>query len=742
MLLMSLTLMAKFVNPAQAVQVAQNWMTFWQRGATPELAELQSYESGQISTLDLFAQTEEPELYLLYFADGSYAVVPADDNLRPVLAYSTQPLQDKNDMPPAFLLWLKYYASDVRYAREHQYIHPENPGLFAAITSNNFSQITREREVSPLIKTNWNQDYPYNELCPADPSGPGGRVYAGCVATAMAQLMKYWNAPITGEGAHSYYANGYGYQSVNFGQTTYLWDEMPNSASLSTLPVATLIYHAAVSVDMGFSPTGSGSNGMRAQAALQDYFQYPDASYVQKYNYSATNWENLLKAQLDNGVPMYYSGMDTDAGHAWNLDGYQGSNYFHFNFGWSGAYNGYYYLNSITPGANNFNASQSAIINAIPENYTITKPRIQVLAENAMAGHAFELKLTTYPILSSWNVTNFSLSLFYEPNLVQFQDAQLNGTIAEAGELFVDSSEPGYVHLAWNGENPLFGAGDLIKFIFQAIEPGNPFFSPVDMAFNAQILQNVEALIMEIEAPVSELSESTISLSNAMHIPYNELATMNMSTSYLPPSWNVNHYEFVLNYDPVLIEFQDCINAATLSEHADNLQSTLIEPGVTQVVYDSAETLTGFDSLLLKIRFRAIGNISSPLPTQVTISDFYYNTTPIPNTSGGIILLAPSTATEDDFPTALMSLRNYPNPFNPTTNIELYIPKSGLVDVAIYNLKGQKIATLHHGQLAPGEHKFVWQGKDDKGQDSGSGIYLLKINANGESLSRKLSLIK
>jgi hypothetical protein len=744
MLLLSVSLMAEFIAPAQAVQVAQNWMSYWQKDSRAELAELHAYSEEHIASIDPhqeFSRTDLPELYLIYFQDDSYAVVPADDNLRPVLAYSSRPLSDKSDMPPAFKLWLKYYAEDVRYAREQRFIHPENPELFVQVASNQFSFVEREREVSPLLKTNWNQDFPYNELCPEDADGPGGRVYAGCVATAMAQMMKYWNAPITGVGSHTYYANGYGYQSADFGATTYLWDEMPNSVGPSNIPVATLIYHAAVSVDMGFSPSGSGSNGMRAQAALQDHFRYPDANYVQRNYYSATNWENLLKAQLDNGVPMYYSGMDTDAGHAWNLDGYQGSNYFHFNFGWGGSYNGYYYLNSITPGSNNFNSSQAAIIDAIPQGYTVSQPRIQILAQNALAGDPFELKLNTYPVLSSWNVTSCTLSLFYEPSLVQYLDASISGTIAQNGDLFVDSSEPGYLHVAWTGDDALFGGGDLIKFNFQAIEPGNPYFGTVDMAYNAQILENVEPLIVEIAAPVANLAESTIGLSNAMHIPYNELATMNMSSSYLPPSWNVTHYEFILNYDPTLVEFHDVISTETISADAD-IQTTLIEPGVTHVVCDSDDVLTGFDSLLLKIRLRAIGNSGSAQPAYVTISDFYYNSTAIPNTSGGIIVLTPSTSAEEDFPAAIMTLRNYPNPFNPSTNIELFVPNPAVIDAGIYNLKGQRIATLHQGLLNSGDHRFVWHGKDDQGRDVSSGIYLLTVNGNGKNLRKKISLIK
>ncbi|MDD2331728.1 MAG: C10 family peptidase, partial [Candidatus Cloacimonetes bacterium] len=306
MMVLCLPVFAEFVQPEQAIRVAANWLNHWQREqiSSPNFSEIHSYNLGTVSRIESGRKYNEalnplPELYLVYFGDGGYAVVPGDDNLRPVLVYSHTGLADKSDFPPAFKMWLSFYAGDVRYARDSQVFIAENRALWQDVERGTMNYFPREREVGELLSTNWNQGWPYNELCPLDSEGPGGRVYAGCVATAMAQVMKYWNKPVTGQGSNSYYAVGYGYQSANFGATTYLWDEMPNSISSSNLPIATLLYHCAVSVNMSFAPDGSGSNGMLARAAMQNNFRYPNASYVQKQNYNTTNWENLLKAQLD-----------------------------------------------------------------------------------------------------------------------------------------------------------------------------------------------------------------------------------------------------------------------------------------------------------------------------------------------------------------------------------------------------------------------------------------------------------
>ena len=88
------------------------------------------------------------------------------------------------------------------------------------------------REDEFLVQTTWNQNYPYNYFCPEGDGGPGGHCYAGCVATAAAQLMKYWNHPLQGQGSHTYYPEDhpeYGPLTANFGETTYDWDNMPNS---------------------------------------------------------------------------------------------------------------------------------------------------------------------------------------------------------------------------------------------------------------------------------------------------------------------------------------------------------------------------------------------------------------------------------------------------------------------------------------------------------------------------------
>ena len=96
----------------------------------------------------------------------------------------------------------------------------------------------------------------WNDHCPEDNQGPGGNAYAGCVATAAAMVMKYWNHPEYGENSHAYYHNDYGLVSADF-NTFYNWDDMDNNSP--TESSRKLLFHVGVSVEMHYGPSGSGA---------------------------------------------------------------------------------------------------------------------------------------------------------------------------------------------------------------------------------------------------------------------------------------------------------------------------------------------------------------------------------------------------------------------------------------------------------------------------------------------------
>ena len=230
-----------------------------------------------------------------------------------------------------------------------------------------------EKAVNPLISTTWDQGWPYNYYAPACQSyWTNNHCYAGCVATAMSQCMKFWNWPETGVGEHSYSTSSYGGTlSANFGATTYEWSIMPNSvtsANAGGMAVALLMYHCGISVDMDYSPNGSGSHTEDVPEAVINYFRYGSCTYVDARDlYTKTAWEDKLIAQLDRGIPMVYAGSDTDGGHAFNCDGYNNQRYFHFNWGWSGSSNNYYQIDALNTSNGSFNQYQRAVLEMVPD---------------------------------------------------------------------------------------------------------------------------------------------------------------------------------------------------------------------------------------------------------------------------------------------------------------------------------------------------------------------------------------
>jgi len=219
-----------------------------------------------------------------------------------------------------------------------------------------------------MIHTTWSQGCYYNSQMPADTNGPCGHLWTGCVATAMGQIMKYYNWPKSGTGSNSYYTS-YGVQEADFENTTYDWLNMNYHLDDENPAVAELLYHAAVSINSILTPNGTGAYDFDARDALVDYFKYKDDAQFHWRDSYVGDWEAMLQAELDQGRPLIYGGADsqTNAGHTFICDGYQDTSFFHFNWGWNGFYNGYYYLDSLMASGSHFDFQHDAIVGVSPD---------------------------------------------------------------------------------------------------------------------------------------------------------------------------------------------------------------------------------------------------------------------------------------------------------------------------------------------------------------------------------------
>lgn len=387
LLLLSLTMggtvFAKQVDEQTATIVAKNFIATKMSGT-----EKQKLEVRQITGRSNVDGSLAFNTYYVFDLNNKhgFVVVSADDIVKPILAYSTsEEFQTGFNLSPETKYWMGLYHSQIEFAVLHNLTAtPEaiaDWNYYTATTGHTANKPTNS--VSPMLNTNWNQGTYYNIYTPGTGST---KTPVGCVATAMAQIMKYWNAPTTGTGSYSYNHPTYGTQSANFGTTNYQWGLMPVSLSSASSQaaknaVSLLGYHCAVSVKMDFAPEGSGSQVLAwnasarcAENAFKNNFGYKtsiDGLYRDDYN--DNDWDALLKNELDNARPILYAGFGASGGHAFVFDGYDDNGLFHINWGWGGMSNGYFTVDNLAPsalgiggGGGNFNNNQQALIKIEP----------------------------------------------------------------------------------------------------------------------------------------------------------------------------------------------------------------------------------------------------------------------------------------------------------------------------------------------------------------------------------------
>jgi PKD repeat protein len=358
LLTISCNLFSKPVDLKTATRVAQNLIT--ERAGTWQPV---------ISSVEILSDQNIPLIYVNHLNNGKgFILISADDRVYPVLGYSFEDGFKIENMPENIRFWVNGYKkqildaiqlnlpADSKASEAWDYYLQNNP-----VSTDNIAA------VSPLVTTRWDQGCYYNAQCPVAAGGDCNRAWVGCVATTMAQIMKYHSYPAQGTGAHSYTHATYGVQTANFGTTTYNYSSMPVQLFSNNTATATLSYHCGVAVNMNYGVSGSGAQSSDARNALVNYFNYSTSAYfAQKFWFTDAAWEALIRTDLENGLPIMYSGFDGTYGHCFVLDGYQGTNHFHFNWGWSGWNNGYYYLANLNSGNGTFNTGQQAVMHITP----------------------------------------------------------------------------------------------------------------------------------------------------------------------------------------------------------------------------------------------------------------------------------------------------------------------------------------------------------------------------------------
>jgi hypothetical protein len=397
-------LLAKHVPKDTARKVAVNSMN--KANQARDLSHGQKGASKKITLTEItdsyIAEKKGISVYYVFnFSSQGWMIISADDAASPVIGYSDTGYYDPNvlNQPPAFIDWMDNAASQiVEAASKDLKARPKDASAWQqlSVEPDNFQADLGDpitlQSVSPLIQSHWGQGgdtdgWPwgyegYSKYCPWEYTNWTHlyRKYCptGCVATAMAQIMKYWQWPPSGRGSHGYYTSyscshecsGFGYRYVNFAIQNYSWSDSSMPLNGPSDAIALLMRDIGVAVDMNYTPSSSGAYSSDAAQAFHNYFRYTDCDVVYKDPCDEPGWIEVLKADLNDSCPLFYRGDNTSVGHAFVCDGYDSSDNFHFNWGWNGSYDGWFTLNALVPGGYNFTYSQAAILGLEPEPYS------------------------------------------------------------------------------------------------------------------------------------------------------------------------------------------------------------------------------------------------------------------------------------------------------------------------------------------------------------------------------------
>ena len=413
-LLVSVSLFAERITLEDAATVANNFMNV----AVTSVNGVKKAAPAKRMVHKAMNTTEEPQYYLYENENGEgWVIIAANDAVTPILAYSETGHFRTDNMPSNIRHWMGKYDQFIKRIETDGVEAAEETKAEWKALRKGVRKAQAAAVVGPLIQTQWDQDSPYNNLCP----GTGNnKAYTGCVATAMAQVMNYWQWPKRGIGSHSYrprnpndedhYSTRYtSTLSADFGNTTYDWENMLDSYSGSATSaqktaVATLMYHCGVATEMMYGNDADGGSGTytgnygsweesdNAQNALWKYFGYKKSTCYMRDGYeeyghtyyeswTTSNWTAMVKAELDKQHPILYGGASDGGGHSFICDGYDSNNKFHFNWGWSGWNDGYFTLSNLTPGSGgaggggyDFSEDQDVIIGIEPDSSTYVDP--------------------------------------------------------------------------------------------------------------------------------------------------------------------------------------------------------------------------------------------------------------------------------------------------------------------------------------------------------------------------------
>ena len=355
----------------------------------------------------------------VFNTDNAFVIISGDDSTMPVLGYCDKGKFDVNNAPDGLKDLIRYYQQEVK--RFNAYTRDE--------------AITIHDPVAPLIKTTWNQTAPYNLDCPIDTTTDKQSV-TGCVATAMAQVMYYYQYP-----------------------DSFAWNDMKLSyakedTTAAAYAVAKLMADVGNSVYMDYFSNGSSASPLLISEALRYDFGYSETTeYVDRTRYTSIEWDELVYNELKSGRPVLFGAQAVSpsqgmGGHQFIIDGYDDQGYYHVNWGWGGSSDGFFMLSVLNPyyqstggnsGSSGYNFFTSAVVGIMPAEKPMKKTarlfQETLYIENDMGTYtrtsssegfpAFNVKALVYNAMLPEETRNYDVSFDL------YQDDEFLGSFAQ-----------------------------------------------------------------------------------------------------------------------------------------------------------------------------------------------------------------------------------------------------------------------------------------------------------------------
>lgn len=359
MLAALLQISARQISPDEALETANRFV----RGNS----RLRALSQAQMKLAYVKTEGSQNRLYVFNASTGGFVIVSGSDATEQVLGYGTSGAFDAQNMAPGLVDMLDIYSEEIGYAIDNNIERASAPVQTA----------DTRLSIAPMLKTQWGQSTPFNNLCPMVGSN---RSVTGCLATAMAQVMKHHNWPEVGEGSRTYELNLGGETvtlSVDFGETTYDWENMLNNYSSGyneqqANAVATLLYSCGVACGMDYATSTAPSAELFK--ALPNNFKYDKSiKMAEKAYYGIDEWNDIVYNELRNGRVVYLAGYNAKSGHAFVCDGYDKDDYFHINWGWVGLDDGYFKMSALDPSEQGIGGSDAGYSKGLEMVYNIKK---------------------------------------------------------------------------------------------------------------------------------------------------------------------------------------------------------------------------------------------------------------------------------------------------------------------------------------------------------------------------------